>query len=165
MSCGVGHRCGSDPMLLWLWHKPAAAALNRPLAWESPYAMSASPKKPPPQKNPGIISYCLENVHFFLFFFLKKILSKSFGELPSPVKNYKIIVMGVLTWGDSCVFLFCSLPSGWRNPLSGDVIEGLWRDSAGKRWSLPPDLAPQLQTCAHSCFLCLAALHLPFPCL
>ena len=59
-------------MLLWLWHKPAAAALNRPLAWESPYAMSASPKKPPPKKKPGIISYCLENVHFFLFFFFLK---------------------------------------------------------------------------------------------
>ena len=25
-------------MLLWLWHKPAAAALFRPLAWELPYA-------------------------------------------------------------------------------------------------------------------------------
>ena len=20
MSCGVGHRCSSDPVLLWLWH-------------------------------------------------------------------------------------------------------------------------------------------------
>ena len=27
MSCGVGHRCSSDPTLLWLWRKPAAAAL------------------------------------------------------------------------------------------------------------------------------------------
>ena len=26
-SCGVGHRQGSDPMLLWLWCRPAAAAL------------------------------------------------------------------------------------------------------------------------------------------
>ena len=25
-SCGIGHRCGSDPILLWLWHRPAAAA-------------------------------------------------------------------------------------------------------------------------------------------
>ena len=35
MSCGVGHRCGSDLVLLWLWHRLAATALIRPLAWES----------------------------------------------------------------------------------------------------------------------------------
>ena len=33
MNCGVGHRCGSDPSLLWLWCGPAAAALIWPLAW------------------------------------------------------------------------------------------------------------------------------------
>ena len=27
------HRCGSDPVLLWLWPRPAAAALILPLAW------------------------------------------------------------------------------------------------------------------------------------
>ena len=27
VSCGVGHRCGSDLMLLWLWHRPAVVAL------------------------------------------------------------------------------------------------------------------------------------------
>ena len=35
MSCGVGHRCGSDLVFLWLWL--AAAAPIRPLAWELPY--------------------------------------------------------------------------------------------------------------------------------
>ena len=38
MSCGVGHRCGLDLALLWLWHRPAAVALIGPLAWEPPYA-------------------------------------------------------------------------------------------------------------------------------
>ena len=38
MSCGVGRRCGSDPALLWLWHRLAATAPIRPLAWETPYA-------------------------------------------------------------------------------------------------------------------------------
>ena len=37
-SCGVVHRYGSDAVLPWLWHKPAAAALIWPLAWELPYA-------------------------------------------------------------------------------------------------------------------------------
>ena len=42
MSCGVGHRCGSDPMLLWLRHGLVAAAPIRPLAWEPPYATAAA---------------------------------------------------------------------------------------------------------------------------
>ena len=32
MGCGVGHRCSSDPALLWLWYRLAAAALIQPLA-------------------------------------------------------------------------------------------------------------------------------------
>ena len=39
MSCGVGRRRSSDLALLWLWHRPAVAALIRPLAWEPPYAV------------------------------------------------------------------------------------------------------------------------------
>ena len=38
MSCGVGHKYGLDPMLLWLWHRRAASAPSQPLAWELPYA-------------------------------------------------------------------------------------------------------------------------------
>jgi len=33
MSCGVGHRCGSDLALLRLWRRLAAVAPIRPLAW------------------------------------------------------------------------------------------------------------------------------------
>ena len=40
-SCGIGHRSGSDPTLLWLWlwlwHRLAAIALLWPQAWELPY--------------------------------------------------------------------------------------------------------------------------------
>ena len=32
MSCGVGHRHGSDPALLWLWYRLGAVAPKRPLA-------------------------------------------------------------------------------------------------------------------------------------
>ena len=45
MSCGIGHRCGSDPVLLWLWRRPAATAPIRLLAWEPPYAMGAALEK------------------------------------------------------------------------------------------------------------------------
>ena len=44
VSCGVVHRLGSDPTLLWLWHRPVAIALIRPLAREPPYAMGAALK-------------------------------------------------------------------------------------------------------------------------
>ena len=42
MSCCVGCRRGSNPELLWLWHRPVATARVRPLAWEPPYAMEAA---------------------------------------------------------------------------------------------------------------------------
>jgi len=42
VSCGVGCRRGSDPALLWLWHRPVATAPIQPLAWEPPYAAGAA---------------------------------------------------------------------------------------------------------------------------
>ena len=44
MSCGVGHRHGSDPALLWLWCRLAAVARIQSLAWELPYAVGATLK-------------------------------------------------------------------------------------------------------------------------
>ena len=45
MSCGVGHRHISDPVLLWLWCRPAAVTPIGPLAWEPAYAAGAALKK------------------------------------------------------------------------------------------------------------------------
>ena len=45
MSCSIGHRCGSDPLLLWLWHRPTTAALIQLLAQELPYAAGAALKR------------------------------------------------------------------------------------------------------------------------
>ena len=45
VSCGVGHRCGSDPKLLGLWHKPVATAPIQPLAWEPAYDAGAAQQK------------------------------------------------------------------------------------------------------------------------
>ena len=44
MSCSIGHRFGSDPELLWLWSRLAAAAPIQALAWELPYATQAALK-------------------------------------------------------------------------------------------------------------------------
>ena len=46
MSCGVGHRYGSDTALLWLLCRPAAVAPIGPLAWEPPYDVGAALKRP-----------------------------------------------------------------------------------------------------------------------
>ena len=45
MSCGVGCRHGSDLALLWLWCRPVATALIRPLAWEPSYAKGVALKR------------------------------------------------------------------------------------------------------------------------
>ena len=49
-SCGVGRRRGLDLALLWLWWRPAATDLIRPLAWESPCAAGTALKR---QKKKG----------------------------------------------------------------------------------------------------------------
>ena len=41
-SCSVGHRFGSELVLLWL--RPSAAVLFQPLAWKLPYAIGYGPK-------------------------------------------------------------------------------------------------------------------------
>ena len=61
MSCGVGHRHGSDLALLWLWVWLAAAALIRPLVWKLPYAAGTAlkSKNKTKQKNKTIFTFCL----------------------------------------------------------------------------------------------------------
>ena len=55
MSCGVSCRHGSDLALLWLWHRLAATAPIRPLAWEHLYAAgTAPPKKDKKAKKKGL---------------------------------------------------------------------------------------------------------------
>ena len=50
MSCGVGHRHGLDPELLWLWCRPASTALIWSLAWEPPYVMGVALKRQKPKE-------------------------------------------------------------------------------------------------------------------
>ena len=45
VSCGVGRRRGSDPTLLWLWHRLAVVAPIRCLTQEYPYATGAALKR------------------------------------------------------------------------------------------------------------------------
>ena len=50
MSCGVGRRHSSDPLLLWLWRWSMATAPIRPLAWELPYVAGVAQEKAKRQK-------------------------------------------------------------------------------------------------------------------
>ena len=45
MTCGLGHRHDSDPVLLCLWHRLAAEALIWPLPWKLPCAAGAALKR------------------------------------------------------------------------------------------------------------------------
>ena len=62
MICGVGCRCGSDPLLPWLWRRPVATAPTEPLAWELPYAKGASLKR---RKKKKWDSYQLKSLHLY----------------------------------------------------------------------------------------------------
>ena len=55
VSCGVGGRRGSYPVLLWLWCRLAVVAPIGPLAWESPSAVDAAinSKKEKKKRNKG----------------------------------------------------------------------------------------------------------------
>ena len=53
MSCDVGHRHGSDPALLWLWHRPAVATLIQPQAWELSYVLGSPHLKKKKKKKKG----------------------------------------------------------------------------------------------------------------
>ena len=58
MSYGVGCRRGLDPELvwLWLWRRLVATAPIRPLAWESPCAVSEALEKTD-KKNPKKLNF------------------------------------------------------------------------------------------------------------
>ena len=58
MSFSVVCRHGLDLALLWLWHRLAAIAQIRPLAWELPYALGAALKR---QKKKKSIKSPLDN--------------------------------------------------------------------------------------------------------
>ena len=53
MSCAVGRRWSSDPVLLRLWCRPVATAPIGPLAWEPPYVSGVALKRQKTKKRGG----------------------------------------------------------------------------------------------------------------
>ena len=100
VSCGVGRRCGSGPMWLWLWHRPAAVAPIGPLAWEPPYVECTALKK----KKKNLTYICI----------------KSSKDPPKPVsgplgRRLKILKLDGLK--DSFYFVQSALPPTHRPNL------------------------------------------------
>ena len=58
MSCGVGHKCGSDPTLLWLWCRLVATDPIGPVAWEPPYAAGTALKRQKDKTNKQTKKHC-----------------------------------------------------------------------------------------------------------
>ena len=94
MSCGLVHRCGLDLVLLWLWHRLAATALMRSLAWELPYAAGVALKRKKDQKKKkkikgeacfiaSLITYILLILHFGIHssHHLRKLFLETFDHL------------------------------------------------------------------------------------
>ena len=55
-----------DPVLLWLWYRPAATALIQPLAWEPPYASDVALKKTKLLNNQWITEDVKEEIKKYL---------------------------------------------------------------------------------------------------
>ena len=58
VSCGVGHRRGLGPELLWLWCRIAATGPFRSLAWETPYAAGVILKRKKKKKTKKLFENC-----------------------------------------------------------------------------------------------------------
>ena len=87
MSCGVGHRHGSDPALLWFWRRPAATALISPLAWEPPCASGAALEKARKKKERDMEDRVkTANISFF---FLKIFIFSITVDLQCPINFCK----------------------------------------------------------------------------
>jgi len=110
--CGVGHRHGSDPMLLWLWHRLAATALIRPLAWKPLHAVGAAPEKAKRQKRKKkwmckylfkILSARETLLKLFGFSFFLSPLLAPFPPSPYPMHFYPeawlLLFPNILSWG------------------------------------------------------------------
>ena len=107
MSCGVGHRRGSDPMLLW--HQPVATAPIGLLAWKPPYAMGAALEKTKKKKKSIVFKYVSYNKNKFLKYYLYyikicKILGHKCDKIHAKSENLKALLReikeGLNKWSD-----------------------------------------------------------------
>ena len=134
MSCGVGHRCGLDLVLLWLWCRPAAAAPIGPLAWEPPYATGVALKTQKTKKRSGLEAHLTFQKILLAFFFNCKKKYMPLIKQSNNSKVYKVFKKEI----KSCFSHHClTLPRSsqcWLN-----LEEGTW--SRGRELKTQSSLA------------------------
>ena len=92
--CGIGCRHGSNPLLLWLWCRPAAIAPIRPLAWEPLYAMGTALRSKKKKKACGTLekmrtSSLWPEVEFLL---RRVVMEEEAGELGYAIHGLECFV-------------------------------------------------------------------------
>ena len=100
MSCGVGHRHGLDLVLLWLWYKPAAVALIRPLAWEPTYAAGVALKKKKSKKKKIVVNIyrnCTDDILYETLLILQ--LLPSLEIVSGSSAHTDMFLYFLLIWG------------------------------------------------------------------
>ena len=95
MSCGVGRRRGSDPVLPWLWWRPAATAPIRPLGWEPPHAAGAALEKAKKKKKKVISGNYKLNATKIIYCTL--IMSEKYFTLKLFLKIISLTIMDIIT--------------------------------------------------------------------
>ena len=93
VSCRVDGRRGSDPVLLWLWHRPVATALIRPLAWEPPYATGAAQERAKRQKKK--IKINKKTAVAFLYTSNETLEKEYKNTIPFKIEPHKIKYLGI----------------------------------------------------------------------
>ena len=126
MSCGVGRRHGSDLALLWLWHRLAATAPIRPLAWEPPYTAGVALKQTKKMGNLDKVKSILICFSFVLFFVFLPFLGPLLRHMEVPRLGVEselhppAYARATATWDLShiCNLHHRSRPRSILNPLS-----------------------------------------------
>ena len=109
-SCRVGTSYGSDPVLLQLWCRPAAAAPIQPLAWELPYAAYVAVKRPKRKKNMPTTSFLQKSLILKQFpcFYNTIVKGKSFSSKHKGIRNVYLSC----SFNAQCCFHFSLLVLG-----------------------------------------------------
>ena len=118
--CDVDHRHGSDLALLWLWRRPMATVLIRPLAWKPPCASGAALKR---QKTKNPTPLTKKNIVNSLHF--NKKINTYYLIIPQEYTNFHFYwlyeyshIFGTLTLFQTnrsyfCPKEVCILLGGW----------------------------------------------------
>ena len=102
VNCGVGHRLGLDPALLWLWYRPAAIAPIWPLAWEFRYTEGTALKR----KKKKIALYIFFSFFCSFFFFVLSLFFLIRVMLVSWVGEYTLFCFLENIMWNWCYFFF-----------------------------------------------------------